>query len=133
MHIESILRRLHRHPGFVYDRVEWTAGRQPALHIHVRPRRGARGVCSGCGRKRRGYDTLTERLFTFVPLWGIAVFLHYAMRRVDCFRCGVTVEMVPWAEGKSQTTHAFVWFVSSWAKVLSWWEVAQRFGTTLGT
>ena len=39
-----------------------------------------------------------------MPLWGILVFFVYAMRRVDCPTCGVKVERVPWAEGKSQLT-----------------------------
>jgi transposase len=76
---------------------------------------------------------LGERRFAFVPLWGLAVFLVYAMRRVDCSRCGVTVEAVPWAEGKMQTTHALVWFLASWAKVLSWKEVARRFQSSWDT
>src|SRR6516165_3488184 len=109
MHIESILRRLHPLPGFVYERVSWEGPRSHhSLHVHVRPRRGSRGVCSGCFQKRPGYDVLDERLFGFVPLWGLAVFLVYAMRRVDCWRCGVTVEAVPWAAGKMQSTHALV-------------------------
>src|SRR5262245_22972457 len=107
MQLESILRRLQPQPGFVYDRVTWAGPRARAtLHVHVRPRRGTRGVCSGCCRKRPGYDVLTPRWFTFVPLWGIPVYLVYAMRRVDCGRCGVTVEMVPWSTGKAQSTHA---------------------------
>ena len=69
---------------------------------------------------------LGNRSFEFVPLWGLAVFLVYAMRRVDCRRCGVTVEAVPWAAGKMQTTHALVWSLASWAKVLSWREVAKH-------
>jgi transposase len=68
-----------------------------------------------------------------VPLWGLVVSLVYAMRRVDCPRCGVTVEMVPWAAGKMQTTHALVWFLASWAKVLSWKETARRFRTSWDT
>jgi transposase len=55
------------------------------------------------------------------------------MRRVDCPRCGVTVEMVPWAAGKTAATHAFVWFLASWAKVLSWKETAKRFRTSWDT
>ena len=47
-----------------------------------------------------GYDRLPERRFEFVPLWGIAVCFVYALRRVDCPSCGVTVERVPWARGK---------------------------------
>lgn len=134
MHLESILRRLQPQPGFVYDRIEWSGTRaHPALHAHVRPREGSRGICSTCGRKRPGYDVLLPRLFTFVPLWGIAVFFLYAMRRVDCGACGVTVEMVPWAAGKTHATHAFVWFVASWARVLSWTETARRFRSSWDT
>ena len=80
--------------------------------------------------KRPGYDTLPVREFAFVPLWGMAVWFAYAMRRVDCPRCGVHVEMVPWASGKSPMTDAYVWFLASWAKSLSWKETVRRFGTT---
>jgi transposase len=132
MHIESILRQLQPLPGFVYERVRW-AGRGSSLWVHVRPRRRSRAICSTCLQKRPGYDVLDSRHFAFVPLWGLAVFLVYAMRRVDCRRCGVTVEAVPWASGKMQTTHAFVWFLASWAKVLSWKEVARRFRSSWDT
>lgn len=135
MHLKSILRRLQPQPGFVYDRIAWAGTRdRPALHVHVRARRGARAVCSGCFKRRPGYDVLAPpRLFTFVPLWAIAVYFVYAMRRVDCPRCGVTVELVPWAAGKTHSTHAFVWFVASWARVLSWAEVSRRFQSSWDT
>jgi transposase len=132
MHIQSILRRVHPLPGFVYDKVKLRKTRGVALEVdvRVRPRVDAHGVCGSCGKKRPGYDTLGERRFAFVPLWGMAVFLIYTMRRVDCLRCGVTVEMVPWASGKSPSTHAYTWFLASWAKVLSWSETARRFRTS---
>jgi transposase len=134
MHIESILRRLHPLRRFVYAKAEWAgSAAQPALRVHVRPRKGSRAICSGCCRRRPGYDTLDERTFAFVPLWGVAVWLVYAMRRVECSRCGVTVEMVPWASGKTRTTHALVWFFASWARVLSWTEVARRFRSSWDT
>jgi transposase len=134
MHLESILRRLQPQPGFVYERVTWAEmPARGALHVHVRARRGARAVCSGCCRKRPGYGVLGERLFTFVPFWGLAVFLVYTMRRVNCPSCGPKVELVPWASGKVHTTHAFAWFMASWARVLSWTEVARRFGSTWDT
>jgi transposase len=66
-------------------------------------------------------------------VWGIVVYLLYAMRRVDCPRCGVVVEMIPWASGKSPVTHAYCWFLASWAKTLSWKETARRFRTTWDT
>lgn len=135
MHVESILRRLQPVPGFVYTKAEWAdTHARPALHVHVRARTGARAVCSGCWKKRPGYDMPgPARHFTFVPLWGMTVLFVYAMRRVDCARCGVTVEVVPWASGKMQTTHALVWFLASWAKVLSWKEVARRFRSSWDT
>ena len=54
----------------------------------------------------------------------------YAMRRVDCRSCGVTVERVPWAEGKCHLTTSYRWFLARWAKRLSWEEVATIFHTT---
>jgi hypothetical protein len=134
MHVESILRQLQPLPGFVYEKVRWAGSRvRPRLWVHIRARQGSHGICSVCFKKRPGYDVLDSRRFAFVPLWGLAVFLVYAMRRVDCRRCGVTVEAVPWASGKMQTTHAFVWFLASWAKVLSWKEVARRFCSSWDT
>jgi len=37
----------------------------------------------------------------------MAVELRYLLRRIDCRRCGVVVEMVPWAETKSGFTRDF--------------------------
>lgn len=62
-----------------------------------------------------------------MPLWAIAAYFGYAMRRVDCPRCGVTVELVPRAEGKQTLTTTFRWFLARWAKRLSWQEVAEVF------
>src|SRR5258706_646020 len=134
MHVQSILRRLHPQPGFVYERVEWRGtAERPIVDLHLRPRIGARAHCGNCGKKRPGYDTLPVRRFAFVPLWAVPVFVVYAMRRVDCVRCGVTVEMVPWASGKMQTTFAFTWFLADWARVLSWSEAARRFRSSWDT
>jgi transposase len=77
--------------------------------VQVRPRSNSRPSCSGCGRRGPAYDRLEERRFEFVPLWGIVVFLAYRMRRVDCERCGVTVEMGPWGDGKNHLTTTYHW------------------------
>ncbi|MBN1835034.1 MAG: transposase, partial [Spirochaetales bacterium] len=68
--------------------------------------------------------------FQFVPLWGIAVVFLYAMRRVNCQRCGVKVEKVPWAQGKHRLTTSFSRFLAVWARRLAWNEVASVVGTT---
>ena len=130
MQIKTILNRVYAHPGFVYSGIELTTGGPPTLMVTVTPRKGSLATCSGCDLKAPGYDTLTERRFQFVPIWGIAVFLLYAMRRVDCRRCGVTVEKVPWGNGKSSLTTAFAYFLAGWAKRMSWAEVARSFTTS---
>ena len=73
----------------------------------VRPRKGSVAICSRRHLPAPGYDQLGERRFEFIPLWGFLVFLLYTMRRVDCRRCGVvTVEEVPWGDGKRTLTKA---------------------------
>jgi transposase len=65
-----------------------------------------------------------------VPLWGIAIYFSYVMRRVNCRHCGVKVEVVPWCEGKHQITKAYQIFLARWARRLSWKEVADTFQTS---
>jgi transposase len=134
MQLQTILNRVQRHKSFVYRQARFRdvdAGL--ALDVTVEPRANGQPICSGCGKKRPGYDRLPARRFQFVPLWGIAVFLVYALRRVDCPRCGVKAERVPWASGKEQLTTAYQWFLARWAKRLAWQEVADIFRTSWNT
>jgi transposase len=128
MRIQTILNRVEKFKSFVYRgaRLE-DQDDGLALVVNVQPRKHNRPVCSGCGQRGPAYDHLQERRFEFVPLWGITVFLVYRMRRVDCPQCGVTVERVPWCDGKNQLTTTYRWFLSTWAKRLSWSEVAAIF------
>ncbi len=64
------------------------------------------------------------RRFEFVPLWEMAVFLLYALRWVDCPRCGVTAEAVPWCQGKQQQTRTYQWYLAQWARRLSYTSFA---------
>ena len=131
MHLKSILNRVERHKCFVYKQVRFVDGLvEPELEVEIEPRANSRAICSGCGEKRPGYDRLSPRRFQFVPFWNITVFFVYAMRRVDCPTCGVTVERVPWGEGKEHLTTSYRWFLARWAKRLSWKETADAFNTT---
>jgi transposase len=131
MQLKTILNRVQKFKSFVYGNIVWLdSGEDPELLIEVVPRANGKPICSGCGRPGPGYDTLPLRLFEFVPLWGIAVFFSYAMRRVDCPRCGVTVEAVPWADGKHTLTTTYMHFLAAWARRLSWKETAVIFRTT---
>ena len=131
MQLKTILNRVEPFKSFVYGkaRIVDEAGRL-TLEVEMHARKNGRAICSGCGRPAPGYDRLPVRRFEFVPLWGIAVYFVYALRRVNCPTCGVTAECVPWAVGKSRLTTRYRWFLARWAKRLSWEEVASIFQTT---
>jgi len=64
--------------------------------------------CGGCGyRVRSVHDRRRPRLWRHLDLAGMSVKLRYGSRRVRCRRCGVTTELVPWADPMSWFTHAF--------------------------
>ena len=133
MQLKTILNQVQKFRSFVYGDARFVDGDRLTLEVDVHPRANGRARCSGCGRHAPGYDRLPPRRFEFVPLWQITVYLVYAMRRVDCDRCGVTVERVPWASGKHRVTDAYAWFLAGWAKRLSWLEVSRIFHTSWDT
>lgn len=132
MRLQTILNRVQKFKSFVFDGARWEGtGDQARLVVRLQPRRNSRPQCSGCGRPGPIYDHQPERRFQFVPLWGLLVYFAYRMRRVDCRHCGaVKVERVPWSDGKNQLTTAYRWFLATWAKRLSWSEVATIFRTS---
>jgi transposase len=131
MQLKTILNRVEHFKSFVYGKARWSDDTlRPTIEVWIEARKNGRPICSGCGQVRPGYDRLPPRQFEFVPLWGIAVFFVYAMRRVNCPECGVKVEKVPWCDGKSHLSITYRWFLARWAKRLSWQEVACSFQTT---
>lgn len=129
MLITRLLNACHHHPGFVYQGARLLEA-ENAIEVDVRPRRGSRPICSACGKRGSGYDTQSVRRFEFIPVWGFAVVLLYAMRRVDCRGCGVKVEQVPWGIGKHTLCKAYMLFLAQWARRLSWRETALAFRTS---
>ena len=129
MQFKTILNHVEKQPGFVYGQAKIRkVGKRAGVHVRLHPRKGCKPRCSGCGKPRPAYDKLAERTFRYLPLFAtLAVFFVYQPRRCDCPRCGVKVEMVPWATGKSPITHSLGWWLASWAKELSWQQVARRF------
>jgi len=117
MLLKTILNHVEPFKSFVYGKISLVedAGRS-AIEVEIKARKNGRPICSGCGRAGPGYDRSSKRRFEFVPLWGMAVFLVYTMRRVDCPDCGVMVERVPWAEGKSPLTRSYRWFLARCVK-----------------
>jgi transposase len=132
MQLQTLLNRVEKYKSFVYGdaRLVEQEKRPPVIEVDVRARANGRPLCSGCGRKCAGYDRLPVRRFEFVPLWGMAVYFVYALRRVECRQCGVKAERVPWGDGKQTQTRTYQWFLAQWAKRLSWQEVARIFHTS---
>ena len=137
--LKTLLNRVEPMKGFVYEssRIH-PAGKTrrgglsatPSIEIGLRAHESRQGHCSQCQQPAPGYDTLPERRFQFVPLWGMPTWFLYAPRRLECDSCGIHVEHLPWALGKRPVTQSFAWFLASWAKLLSWQVVARRFQTS---
>lgn len=138
--LKTLLNRVEPLKGFVYEssRISTPAGgrrgsllvRAARIEICLRAHQSTLGKCSQCLLPAPGYDRLAERCFQFVPLWGMATWFVYAPRRLQCVRCGIHVEYLPWALGKRPVTQSFAWFLASWAKLLSWQVVSRRFQTS---
>jgi len=128
MRIRTVLNHEYSFKRFVYskERFEEVNGHKSVV-IDVKPRKNSKPICSGCGHPSSTYDHLAERLFMHIPLWGFMVYFAYVMRRVSCDSCGIKVEQLPWASGKSRSTNAYKLYLSRWAKRLSWQEVSQIF------
>ena len=132
MQLKTILNRVTNYKSFVVEKVNWSQdSAELALEVTMRPRANGRPICSGCGEVRPGYDRAEDpRRFEFVPVWMIPVFFLYRMRRVNCPACGVKVERVPWAEGKSPMTTEYKWFLARWARRMCWTDVSEMFGVS---
>ena len=104
---------------------------QPSIIVEIEPRKNGLTKCSICGTNCPCYDRQKNpRRFEIPPVLNMKGFFSYRMRRVECPHCGVKVERVPWAEGKSHFTKSYQLFIARWAKRLSWLETACIFKTS---
>ena len=125
MLVESIVRKtlgLKRHS------VKKVTEEQDEIVVYLVPDRRCKVVCSSCGRQGPGYDTLKERHWKHVPLWGIPVTLVYSPRRVECINCGIKVEAIPWTQGKSPLSLPLSVVLATWSQLVAWKVVGQLFG-----
>jgi transposase len=135
MQLKTLLNSVNGLKSFVYRSVNFAdIGGQRCVIADVEPRKDSRPICSSCGKKGPRYDRASKaRLFQFVPIWGFQCYFRYRMRRVDCRKCGVKIESVPWAEGKSPITKAYELYLAQWARLLCWKQVAVTFRTSWDT
>ena len=129
MLLARLLNACHHFPGFVYAAVRLIEATS-TIEVDVRPRRGSKPHCSCCGTAAPDTTCCPRGASSSSPIWGYAVMLLYAMRRVQCRNCGVKVESVPWAMGKHSLTKAYMLYLAHWARKLSWKDTALSFGTT---
>jgi len=132
MRLITVLNKCCKFKGFVIVDSKFN-DKQTAVIVQIREEKRGRAICSGCDKKAPGYDRLPEKLVQFIPFWGFQVFFAYAMRRVSCPDCGVTVEKVPWSDGKKHITHHYAKYLADWGKEMAWKSVATRFRTSWQT
>jgi len=126
--VTSLLKRVLPLKGFRYAGARWDEYTQEVIEVELAARLGARARCSGCRQPAPCYDHAAGvRRWQFIGLWAIAIFFLYRPRRVACRRCGVRVELLPWASGKLRLCNALRVYLAQWARLLSWQDVARRF------
>jgi transposase len=131
MLIKTILNSIEKFKSFVYYKVRFEIKEgEKVVVAELKVRKNGKGKCQECGKPCGSYDTQPSRDYEYVPLWGIPVYFRYAPRRVNCKEHGIHVEQLPWAEGKEQLTKNYQSFLATWAKRLSWKEVANVFNTS---
>jgi transposase len=91
-----------RRPATFDGRVEYDEG----LVVDVVPTTYI-ARCSGCMCRVRAVHDRRARDWRHLDVGPFRVWLRYSLRRVDCPRCGVVVEFVPWAESQSWFTYDF--------------------------
>ena len=99
MQLQTILNRVAKHRGFVYEKPRWSKDDPRSLEIPIRARKGSRGYCSGCGKRRPTYDHLAVRRFQYLPLWELTMF--FAALPGNLWASGpgcrpITVNSGPW-------------------------------------
>ena len=124
MRITTVFRTLLNVTQLFVEEVAFVAD---GLVIQVRPSwRSPR--CSGCRKRAPGYDQKPERRWRHLPLGRCSIWLAYALRRVECSRCGVRVEEVPWAAAGSRFTLEFEEMVAYLTQVTDKTKVTELMG-----
>jgi len=82
LEVKTILNRMQRFAGFVYQDIRLRCRRVGRLRIEVsiKAHCQVRAQCSQCRQPASTYDHLPERTWLFVPLWGIKTLFLYAPR-----------------------------------------------------
>lgn len=125
MRVTTLLRGLLAVTALLVTAVRFDDG---VLVVSVRPR-WRKPRCGECEQPAPGYDCLSQpRRWRSLPFGLFDVFLEYTMRRVDCPRCGVRVELVPWATAASRFTSHFEQLVAFLAQMTDKTTITKLLG-----
>lgn len=97
------------------------------LSVQVRPR-WKMPRCGECRQLAPGYDHSEPRRWKHLPWGRNTIWLAYTPRRVNCPRCGVRTEYVPWAPHKSRFTWDFEELVAYLAQITDKTHVSRLMG-----
>jgi len=124
--IETFIRKQLRLKAHTVTKVEET---EECMLVHI-DRLGSRLLRCGVCRQRcqEVHDVRKEREWRDLSMRKLPLKLRYQPRRVECPRCGVRVEDVPWAEPWARVTTALSNAVARLARELSWQGTAREYG-----
>ncbi len=75
MLLKTILNNCQKYKLFVYGETRFVIHEgKKAIEVEIKPRKNSKTICSGCHKPALGYDSLDERKFEFIPIWGFLVF-----------------------------------------------------------
>ena len=126
MLIETFIRKQLRLKAHTVTKVEET---EACMLVYI-DRLGRRLLrCSVCRQRcREVHSVRPEREWRDLSMRTLPLKLRYRPRRVDCARCGVRVEAVPWAEPWARVTTTLANAGSVLARELSWQGTARQYG-----
>lgn len=130
MRITTVFRKLIGVESLVVEDVSFA---EDALEVRVRPtwRLPRCGLCAG---QSPGYDqSAVERSWRHLSLGRTAIRLVYAPRRVQCPKCGVVTEQVPWAAHGSRFTWDFEELAAYLAQITDKTKVTRLLGISWRT
>jgi len=111
--------------GFELVGVERAPG--PQIVLHLRPVVGAPKRCSRCGEIVREIHDTSERRIRDLPILDAETWLIVPRARLQCPRCGPTVEAVPWLDRYQRMTTRLAEAIARLAQVLPIKHVADWF------
>lgn len=131
MAYEDITALLGGWPGFELIGVAREAGstaRAPRIVLTLQAVAGAPKTCSRCGAAVSLIHDVTPREVRDLPILEAETWLIVPRARVECPRCGPTVEAVPWLDRYQRMTTRLAEAIARLAQVLPIKHVAQWYG-----